>query len=61
MRLDYSTIPQGKIFRPNKEEFKNFRKYITSLENNPDIADHGIIKVLNNAYRSFHPNHLLKN
>lgn len=45
MRFDYSTISQGTILRPNEEEFKNFRKYITSLENNPKLQDHGIVKV----------------
>ena len=45
MRLDFSTIPYGKVFKPTEEEFKNFRAYITSLENNPECQNHGIIKV----------------
>ena len=42
---DYSQIPLGPILRPTRKEFKNFREYVNKIENDPELADCGMVKV----------------
>lgn len=45
MQIDFSGIKEGPVLRPSLNEFKDFRKYIHSIETCPELADCGIVKV----------------
>ena len=45
MQTSLDQIPQGVVLTPSTAEFKDFRKYINSLEHRPELADQGVVKV----------------
>ena len=45
MQVDLDEIQEGVIMYPTEEEFANFRQYINSLENSPQLVNQGIVKV----------------
>ena len=46
MLKDYSNIPLGITLHPSTEQFSDFRNYVNTLEADPALADHGIVKVI---------------
>ena len=46
MNFETEKIPLGKILRPTKKEFKNFKKYIYKIFTNKNNSDCGVIKII---------------
>ena len=51
--MQYENVRMAKVLRPTEKEFKNFRKFVEKIYNDPAFREEGCIKVT--LIRLFHP------
>lgn len=46
MKTDYSSIPYAEVLHPTEAEFKDFRRYVNGLSQNPKYANASLVKII---------------
>lgn len=46
MKIDYSSIPYAEVLHPTEAEFKDFRRYVNGLSQNPKYANASLVKII---------------